>query len=96
MTIKIILGNLVEEKTVYKDTFANISSYQVILVFCKIPMLISLIRPILGHALSVRITEFITLRQKDLWDLMLKVVTELLSYIVSVQLFLFLVLDGLF
>ena len=37
-----------------------------------------------------------TLRQKHLWDLMLKVVTELLVYIVTVQLFLFLDLDGLF
>ena len=33
---------------------------------------------------------------KHLWDLMMKVVTELLFYIVIVQLFLFLDLDGLF
>ena len=68
----------------------------VILVFCKIPMLLSLVRPILGYPLSVKITGFIPLRQKHLWDLMLKVVTEFLSFIVIVQLFLFLDLDGLF
>ena len=96
ITIKIILGNLIEEKTVYKDTFKNIFSYQVIPVFCKIPMLLSLIRPILGYPLSVKITGFIPLTQKHLWDLMLNVVTELLVYIVTVQLFLFLDLDGLF
>ena len=45
-------------------------------------MLPSLLRPILGHPLSVKTTEFIPLRQKHLWGLMLKVVTELLSYIV--------------
>ena len=49
-----------------------------------------------GHSLSVKITGFIPLRQKHLWDLMLKVVTEFLSFIVIVQLFLFLDLDGLF
>ena len=37
-----------------------------------------------------------TLRQKHLRDLMLKVVTEFISFIVIVQLFLFLDLDGLF
>ena len=37
-----------------------------------------------------------TLKTKAACDLMLKVVTELLSYIVIVQLFLFLDLDGLF
>ena len=58
--------------------------------------LLSLIGPILGHPLSVKITGFIPLRQKHLWDLMLKVVTELLYYIVIVQLFLFLDLDGFF
>ena len=42
----------------------------------------------------VKITGFIPLRQKHLWGLMLKVVTELLSYIVIVQLFLFLNLDS--
>ena len=89
---KVIVGNLIEEKTVCKDTFTNIFSYQVILVFCKIPMLLSLIRPILGHPLSVKITRFIPLRQKQ----MLELVTELLSYIVIVQLFLYLDLDGLF
>ena len=96
ITIKITLGNLIEFKSVCKDTLTNIFSYQVILVFCKIPMLLSLIRPILGHPLSVKITRFIPLRQKHLLDLMLKVVTEPLSYIVIVQLFLFLDLDGLF
>ena len=65
----------------------NIFSYQVIQVFCKTPMLLSLIRPILGHPLSMKITGFIPLRQKHLWDLMLKMATELLSYIVTVQLF---------
>ena len=60
ITIKIILGNLIEEKTV--STFTNIFSYQVILVF----MLLSLIRPILGHPVSVKITGFIHLRQKHL------------------------------
>ena len=39
-------------------------------------MLLSLIRPILGHPLSIKITGFIPLRQKYLWELMLKVVTE--------------------
>ena len=96
ITIKIILGNLIEEKTVCKDTFTNTFSYKVILVFCKIPMLLSLTRPILGHPLRVKITGFIPLRQKHLQDLMLKVVTKLLSYIVLVQLFLSLDLDGLF
>ena len=74
----------------------NIFSYQVILAFFKIPMLLSLIRPILEHPLSVKITGFIPFSQKHLWDLILKVVTELLSYIVIVQLFLFLDLDGMF
>ena len=74
----------------------NIFSYQVILAFCKITMLLSLIRPILGHPLSVKINGFIPFSQKHLWDLMLKVVTELLSYIVIVQPFLFLDLDGMF
>ena len=92
ITIKIILGNLIEEKTVCKATFTNIFSYQVILVF----MLLSLIRPILGHPLSVKVTGFIHLRQKHLWDLMLKKVTELLSYIVVVQLYLFLDFPGSF
>ena len=96
-TIKIILGNLIEEKTVCKDTFTNISSYQVILAFCKIPMLLSLIRSIIGHPPTEREDYWIhTLRQKHLWDLMLKVVTEFLSFIIIVQLFLFLDLDGLF
>ena len=79
-----------------KDTFTNIFSYEVILVFCKIPLLFSLIRPILRHPLSMNITGFIPTRQKHLWDLMLKVVTESLSFIVIVQLFLFLDLDSLF
>ena len=74
----------------------NIFSYQVILAFFKIPMLLSLIRPILEHPLSVKITGFILFSQKHLWDLILKVVTELLSYIVIVQLFLFLDLEGMF
>ena len=94
--IKKILGNLIEVKTLCRDTFTNIFSYQVILVFCNIPMLLSLIRPILGHPLSLTITEFIPFRQKHLWDLKLKAVTELLSYIVIVQLLFFLDLDGLF
>ena len=92
ITIKIILGNLREEKTLCKATFTNIFSYQVILVI----MLLSLMRPILGHPLSVKITGFIPLRQKHLWDLILKKVTELLSYIAVVQLYLFLDMDGLF
>ena len=95
-TIKTILGNLIEVKTVSKDIFTNFFSYQVILVFCKKPMLLSLIRPILRHPLSVKITGFIPFRQKHLWDLMLKVVIESLSFIVILQLFLFLDLDGLF
>ena len=85
-----------DKKTVCKDTFTNIFSYQVIPLFCKIPVLLSLIRPILGHPLSVKITGFIPLRQKRLWDLMLKVITEPLLYIVTVQIFLFLNFDGLF
>ena len=64
--------------------------------FRKIPMLLSLIRPILRHPQSVKITGFIHLIQKHLWDLMLKVTTELLSYIVIVQLLLYLDLDDLF
>ena len=44
ITIKIILANLIEE-TVCKDIFKNIFSYQVILAFYKIPMLLSLINP---------------------------------------------------
>ena len=87
---------MIEEKAVYKDAFKNIFSYQAILGFYKIPVLLSLIRPILGHPLSVKITGFIHLRQKHPWDSMLKVVTELLSYIGIVQLSLFLGLDGLF
>ena len=55
-----------------------------------------LIRSILGYPLSMKITEFIPLRQKHLWDLNLKVVTELIPYIVTEQLFLFVDLDGLF
>ena len=70
--------------------------YKYVLFFCKIPMLLSLIRPILGHPLSMKNTGFILLRQRHLWDLMSKLVTELLSYIVTVQLFLILDLDGLF
>ena len=79
------------------------SSYQVILAFFKIPghtgfftYLLSLVRPIPGHPLSVKITGFIPLRQNHLWDLMLKMVTEFISSIVIVQLFIFLDLDGLF
>ena len=34
-TIKIILGNLIEERTVCKDTLMSIFSYQVILVFVR-------------------------------------------------------------
>ena len=64
--------------------------------FLQDTMLLSLIRPILGHTLGLKITGFIPLRQKHLWDLMLKVVTEFLSSIVIGQLFLFLDLDGLF
>ena len=64
--------------------------------FTRYVMLLSLIRPILGHPLSVKIIAFIPLRQNHLWDLLLKVVTELLSSIVIVQLFLFLDLYGLF
>ena len=48
ITIRIILGNLRKEKTICKDTFTNIFSYQVVLFFCKIPMLLSLIRLNLG------------------------------------------------
>ena len=64
--------------------------------FCIIPMLLTLTRAILGHPLSVKIIGFIPLRQKHLWQLILKMFTEVLSYIVIVQLFLFLVFDGLF
>ena len=48
ITIRIILGNLRKEKTICKDTFTNIFSYQIVLFFCKIPMLLSLIRLNLG------------------------------------------------
>ena len=34
-TIKVILGNLKENRTVCKDTFPNIFNYRVILSFCK-------------------------------------------------------------
>ena len=53
-------------------------------------------KTILRHPVSVKITGFISLRQKHLWDLMLKVVTKLLSYTFTVKLFLFLDLYGLF
>ena len=69
---------MIEEKAVCNDTFPNIFNYQVILVFCKIPCLLSLIWPILGHQLSVKTTGFILLRQKYLPDLTLKTVLELL------------------
>ena len=62
----------------------------------QLPMLLSLITPILGHSLTVRNTGFLPLRQNHLMGLRLKVVTEFLSYIVIIQLFLFLDLDGLF
>ena len=82
---------MIEEKTACEATFTNIFSYQIILTFCKIPMLLSLIliRPILGHPLSVKITGFIPLSQKHQWGLMLKVVTESLSFIVIVHYFFF-------
>ena len=64
ITIKTILRNLIEEKTVCKKIFTNIFSYQLILAFCKIPILLSLIRPVLRHPRSVKITGFIPLRQK--------------------------------
>ena len=70
-TIKIILGNLIEEKTVCKGTVTNIFSHHVRLVFCNIPVtLIDKTDPII-----VKITGFIPLWQKHLWGLMLKVVT---------------------
>ena len=53
-------------------------------------LLLSLMRLILEHPLSMKITGFIPLRQKYQRDLILKVVTELLSYIVIEQRFLFL------
>ena len=81
--------------TVFKDTFTNIFRYQVILIFCKIPMLLSLIGPILVYPISVKTTGFIPYRQRQLWDLMLKMITELCSYII-VQVLLFLDVDGLF
>ena len=90
------VGNLMQEKTVCKDTFMNIFNFQVILIFWKIPLLLLFITPILGHPLSVNITGFIPLRQKHLWNLMLMVVTEPLFCTVIVQLFLFLYLGGLF
>ena len=92
----IILENLVEERTVHKDNFTNIFSYQVILVFCKISILLSLIRPTRGYSLSMKITGFIPLGQGQLCDLMFKVVTELCFYMIFLQLFLFLDLDSLF
>ena len=46
-----------EEKTLCKDTFMNIFSYMIILVFCNIPLLLLLIRQILGHPLSVRLLD---------------------------------------
>ena len=65
-------------------------------VFWKIPMLFSLIRPILEYPLKVMITEFIPLRQKHIWDLNLKVVTVLISYVVIEQRFLSPDVGGLF
>ena len=92
-----ILKNFLGESTACRESFTNIFSYQVILVFCKIPMLLSLIKPILWYPLSVKITGFISLlRQRYLWDLILLVVTEPLSCIVIKQLIFFLDLDGLF
>ena len=61
-----------------RHLYEHFLSYQVILVFCNILMLLSLIGPILEHPLSVEITGFM------LWDLMLKMDTDLLSYIVIV------------
>ena len=58
-------------------------------------LLLTLIRPILGHPLGVKTTGFIPLRQKYHKDLMLKVIAELLSYIVIELLFIFLDLEGL-
>ena len=84
------------ERTVCKDTFINIFSYHIILFFWKIPVLFSLIIPILEYPLKVKITEFIPLRQKHLWDLNLKVVTVLTSYVVIEQLFLSPDVGGLF
>ena len=66
ITIKIILGNLIEKKTVYKFTFKKILSYQVMMFFSKIPVLLLLIRLILGHPISVKITGFIPLSKKHL------------------------------
>ena len=64
---KDISKNLIEEKTVCKKTFTNIFSYQLILAFCKIPILLSLIGPILGHPRSMKITGFIPLRTKSIY-----------------------------
>ena len=71
-------------------------SYQVTVGFCKIPMLLSLIRPILRYPLRVKITGLIPLKQRHLWDFILKVLTELLPYIVIEKVLLFLDLNGLF
>ena len=46
----------------------------------NVSMLLSLMRQILRHPLSVIITGFIPLRQKHLWDLMLKVLGLLSVY----------------
>ena len=59
-------------------------------------MLLSLKTLILGYPLSRNITGFISLREWHLWDLMLKVVNKLLSYVVTEQLLIFLDLVGLF
>ena len=76
--------NLIEEKTLCKGTFTNIFSYQVILVFCKIP--VTLIDKTNPRA-PTKYEDYwihILIRQKHLWDLMLKVATKLLSCIVIV------------
>lgn len=86
ITINTILLNLIEERTLRKDTLMNIFSYHFKMVFCKIPILIDKISPRIP---TKREDDWIqTLKTKaSLWTLKLKVVTELCSYKKSLQLY---------
>ena len=90
ITIKIILGNLIEEKTECKGHIYEHFQLPCHTGFLQDPY-VTLIDKTDPRAPTTR---FIPIRKRHLWDLMLKVVTELLSYIVIEQLFLFLDLDG--
>ena len=64
------------------------------MLISAIPMLLSLIKP--RHLPGMKIAGYIPLNQNNLWEIMLKRIAGLLSYIVIEQLFRFLDLDILF